>query len=67
MSKTHHICLSCNVKTYDWDKHVNTKKHVKLAEKSVFSKKLFDSGFISKFTPAYQFFPKFSLKRKCVK
>lgn len=61
--KEYSICTACNVKTYDWKKHCETKRHIKAFEyckKNVMyaSKELFDSHHITRFIPPLQFLPK---------
>ena len=56
--KIKHVCLACNAKTTDWDKHCKTKKHLKLQEQSIYCPEIFNSHIWTKFTPVFQFIPR---------
>lgn len=63
------MCLLCNVKVYDWDKHCNTVRHKKYRNNFRFmggkiSDIIIDSPMISKYTPPMQFLPKFKFNPK---
>ena len=67
--KIYHICQLCNVKTYDWDKHINTKRHIKNRKNFRFmggkiDDLIIDSPMIAKYTPPIQFLPRVKFNPK---
>jgi len=51
-------CASCRTAFNDWDKHIKTKKHIKLMKQSVYAPKVFNSHLVSKCTFTFPLFPK---------
>ena len=58
-----HYCTICGIKTYDWDEHIETKRHKKLIKDIPYDPIIINSYMGCKYTPCLQYLPKVKWKK----
>lgn len=60
MNFGYYCCAACGskIRVDKWEKHCETKRHVKFQEKSIYAKEIFNSSFMTKITLLCTFIPR---------